>query len=321
MTSSTLSPDPRVAICICTHNRTEMLKLLLQSLHDIDLGTWCTSEVELIVIDNSPNLTTRDICVQTGATLPFNVHYDTEPEPGITYARNRAAAVAIERGADFIAFIDDDDVPESDWLRQLLECQQATKADIVFGSWILDQQMPEWARGTGIFRPPDKIKREKKDGRYGLPSCASTCNLLVGSDILERVGAAGPIFSHLFCHSGGEDKDFFIRASNMGARLASAEKSVIHRIHDGERYTARGLIRRGFKNGCSQVNMARHHGNSTRMLKLFWMALIKFLMSLFVLPFAICSKKYAMHHLYRIAKAGGVLYTTMTGRSIKYYSR
>jgi hypothetical protein len=28
-----------------------------------------------------------------------------------------------------------------------------------------------------------------------------------------------------------------------------------------------------------------------------------------------------MHSLYRIAKACGVLYTSVTGRSIKYYSR
>jgi hypothetical protein len=28
-----------------------------------------------------------------------------------------------------------------------------------------------------------------------------------------------------------------------------------------------------------------------------------------------------MHSLYRMAKAAGVLYTTLTGRSIKYYSR
>ena len=314
------SPNCRVAICICTHTRTDVLKLLLQSLHDIDLGAWRTSDVELIVIDNSPNPMTRDVCVQTGAALPFNVYYTTEPEPGITYARNRAVAVAIERGAHFIAFIDDDDLPQSDWLLQLLDCQQTTAADIVFGSWILDQQMPEWARGTGIFRPPNKVKREKKDSRYGLPSCASTCNLLVGRDILQRVGASGPIFSHLFCDSGGEDKDFFIRACKMGALLVSAEKSVIHRIHDAERYTARGLIRRGFKNGCSQVNMARHHGNVKRILKLFSAAFIKFFISLFVLPFAIFSKKYIMHHLYRMAKAGGVVYATMTGRSIKYYS-
>jgi len=315
------SPDPRVAICVCTHNRAEVLKRLLLTLRDIELGDRDPASVELIVIDNNPNSATRDICELTGASLPITVHYTTEPEPGITHARNRAVAVAIERGNKFIAFIDDDDVPRSDWLLQLLERQQATGADLVFGSWVLDEQMPDWARESGIFRSPTKTKQEKKGGRYGLPDCASTCNLLVGRDILLRVGEAGPVFSHAFCNSGGEDKDFFISAHNMGASLASAEKSVIHRIHGPERYTARGLIRRGFKNGCSQVNMARYHGDGKRLAKLLSTALAKMLISLIVMPFSIFSKGVFMHSLYRMAKATGVLYTTLTGRSIKYYSR
>lgn len=317
----TPSLDRRVAICICTHTRSEELKQLLLNLRDIDLGTLNPSDVELIVIDNSPNPATRDICEQAGATLPINVHYAIEPESGITYARNRAVSVAIERGAHFIAFIDDDDLPRSDWLLQLLERQQATNADLVFGSWIMDEQMPEWAQESGIFRPPIKVRREKKGGRYGLPSCASTCNVLVGRNILERIEAVGPVFSHAFCNSGGEDKDFFIRARNMGAQLASAEKSVIHRIHDANRYSGRGLLRRGFKNGCSQVTLARNHGDTKRVPKLFIAAFTKFLLSLIGLPFLIFSKSNAMHTFYRMAKASGVLYTTVTGRSIKYYSR
>ncbi len=319
--SITPVPDHRVAICVCTHSRAEVLKRLLLTLRDIELGGRDAALVELIVIDNNPNSATRDICAQTGASLPISVHYTTEPETGITHARNRAVAVALERGAEFIAFIDDDDIPSADWLLQLLTRQQDTGADLVFGSWVLDQQMPDWARESGIFRSPTKTKQDKKGGRYGLPDCASTCNLLVGRDILLRVGAAGPIFSHAFCNSGGEDKDFFIRAHNMGASLASAEKSVIHRIHGPERYTARGLIRRGFKNGCSQVNMARYHGDGNRKLKLLSTALAKMLISLIVLPFSIFSKGTFMHSLYRMAKATGVLYTTVTGRSIKYYSR
>lgn len=319
--NSSPSPDHRVAICICTHSRAEVLKRLLLSLRDIELGDWDRSDVELIVIDNNPNSATRDICAQTGTSLPINVHYATEPEPGITYARNRAVAVALERGARFVAFIDDDDVPRNDWLLQLLERQRVTRADLVFGSWVLDEQMPDWARESGIFRSPSKTKQYKKGGRYGLPDCASTCNLLVGRDILERVGAVGPVFSHAFCNSGGEDKDFFIRAHNLGASLASAEKSVIHRIHGPGRYTATGLIRRGFKNGCSQVSMARYHGDGKRRFKLLSTALAKFLISLIVLPFTIFSRGGFMHSLYRMAKATGVLYTTVTGRSIKYYSR
>lgn len=310
-----------VAICVCTHNRAEVLKRLLLTLKDIDLNGYDPKAVELIVIDNNPNSATRDICELTGRSLPIRVHYTTEPEAGITYARNRAVAVALERGAKLIAFIDDDDVPRSDWLTHLLDRQTATGADLVFGSWVLDEQMPDWARDSGIFRSPSKTKQDKKGGRYGLPDCASTCNLLVGKDILLKVGATGPIFSHAFCNSGGEDKDFFIRAHHLGASLASAENSIIHRIHGPGRYTAYGLIRRGFKNGCSQVNMARYHGDGARMFRLLATALSKLLISLIILPFTVFSRAKFMHSLYRVAKASGVLFTTLTGRSIKYYSR
>ena len=317
----TTSVDLRVAICVCTHSRSQGLMRLLVALQDIDLSGYSPQSVELIVIDNDPNPETRAICERAAPRLPIALHYTEESRAGITHARNTAVAVALQRGADFVAFIDDDDQPQSDWLIQLLDRQAVTNADLVFGTWVLDSLMPQWARESGIFRSPVKAKHENKGGRYGLPGCASTCNALVGRDILERIATTGPVFSHAFRYSGGEDKDFFIRASSLGANLKSADMSVIHRNHEPDRYTARGLLKRGFKNGCSQVGMARSHGGGKRVWKLLGTAFTKLLMSLFLLPFSVFSKGLFMHSLYRMAKALGVLYTALTGRSIKYYSR
>ena len=320
MTVST-TVDHRIAICVCTHSRSQGLMRLLVAMQDIELSGYNPQSVELIVIDNNPNPETEAICHRAAPRLPVQIHYVAEPEAGITYARNRAVAVALERGADFVAFIDDDDQPQPDWLIQLLDRQAVTDADLVFGTWVLDTQMPQWARESGIFRSPVKAKHENKGGRYGLPGCASTCNALVGRDLLERVATTGPVFSHTFRSSGGEDKDFFIRAHGLGARLASADMSVIHRNHEPERYTARGLLKRGFKNGCSQVGMARSHGNGMRVFRLLGTALTKLVISLILLPISIFSRGFFMHSLYRMAKACGVLYTAFTGRSINYYSR
>ncbi len=313
--------DLRVAICVCTHSRSQGLMRLLVALQDIDLSGYNPSSVELIVVDNNPNPETEAICQRAAPRLPIAIHYVTEPRSGITYARNRGVEVALQRGADFLAFIDDDDQPRSDWLIQLLDRQAVTGADMVFGTWVLDSLMPQWARESGIFRSPVKAKHENKGGRYGLPGCASTCNALVGRSILERVATTGPVFNHTFRFSGGEDKDFFIRAHELGANLASADMSVIHRNHEPDRYTARGLLKRGFKNGCSQVSMARAHGTSARVIKLLATSLSKILMSLLLLPFSLFSKGMLMHNLYRMAKAFGVLYTSLTGRSVNYYSR
>jgi succinoglycan biosynthesis protein ExoM len=313
--------DLRVAICACTHSRSQGLTRLLVAMQDLDLSGYNPQSVEMIVIDNNPNPETAAICERAAPRLPVNLHYTEAPEAGITHARNRAVKVALERGADFIAFIDDDDEPQSDWLIQLLDRQAVTKADLVFGTWVLDTQMPQWARESGIIRSPVKVKHDNKGGRYGLPGCASTCNVLIGRDILQRVATTGTIFSHDFRYSGGEDKDFFIRAHHLGADLASADMSVIHRNHEPERYTATGLLKRGFKNGCSQVGMARSHGDYLRVLGLLGTAVGKLIISLILLTFSIFSRGFFMHNLYRMAKAGGVLYTALTGHSISYYSR
>ncbi len=294
---------------------------LLVALQDIDLSGYNPDAVELIVIDNNPNRETAAICERAAPRLPIGLHYVVEKQSGITFARNKAVEVAMQRDADFVAFIDDDDQPQSDWLIQLLDRQAVTGADMVFGTWVLDNLMPQWARESGIFRSPVKAKHENKGGRYGLPGCASTCNALVGRDILERVATTGPVFDHTFRYSGGEDKDFFIRAHSLGAKLTSADMSVIHRNHEPDRYTARGLVRRGFKNGCSQVGMARSHGTNSRVLKLVGGSMSKLLISLFLLPFSIFSRGMLMHNLYRIAKAFGVNYAALTGRNINYYSR
>ncbi len=321
MTAASAIKPSRIAICVCTHDRADALSTLLDSLRDIELAGIDPRQVELVIIDNRPNPRTREVCERAAAELPVGLFYAEEPQPGLTYARNRAVTVALERGADFLAFIDDDDLPRPDWLLRLLEQQSATGADLVFGSWVLDEQMPEWARESGIFRSPGKHKSEtKKHRRYGLPDFASGCNMLATRSILERVGASGPIFDHAFCFIGGEDKDFFIRAQEQGATLACADHSVIRRNHEAERYTMRGLFRRGFKNGCSRVNMAGSHGDRRRRLKLVATALGKLSISLIMLPFSIFSRGAFMHHLYRLAKSSGVVYSSITGRGINYYS-
>ncbi len=314
--------DTRVAICVCTHSRSEALSRLLVQLQDIDLRGYNPEWIELVVVDNNPNSETRHVCSMAAPRLPISLHYTEEPRAGISYARNHAVKVALERGADFVAFIDDDDIPQQDWLIRLLDRQVVTRADLVFGTWMLDAEMPEWLRSSGIFRSPDrsKPKVKAKGGRYGLPQSASTCNILAGREILERVGAKGPIFSHAFCYSGGEDKDFFIRAREMGAKLSSANNSVVHRIHEPERYTVSGLLKRGFKNGCSQTNMARYHGDRWRLPQLVATAFGKLVLSMIIMPFTIFSRRMFHHYLYRIAKCTGVIYTAVTGKSVKYYA-
>ena len=309
---------PRVAICVCTHSRPQGLRRVLRAARRIQLDGRDPQAVEMIVVDNDPNPETKAICDQAAADLPIKLHYEAEPRVGITHARNRAARAALQRGADFMAFIDDDDEPHPDWLSQLLRRQAATDADIVFGVFTLDSgHLPAWAKKSRLYRLQAK-------GRDGLPPNASTNNVLIGRKITQQVATAngGEIFRQRFLLSGGEDRDFFLRARALGARLTRADQSVIRRIHEPARYTARGILRRGFKIGGARVILAQTHGGMTGLVGaalMFCPLLLTALLCL--LPFSFFCKGYAMLTLYRLAKSGGVLYTAALGRNIQYYAR
>lgn len=99
--------DPQCTVVICTRRRPAKLARCLAAL-DLDHPSY-----ELLVVDNSAgDRDTRRLAAEAGA------RYLVEPRSGLSRARNAGARAA--RGA-IVAFIDDDAVPEPDWLRRHAE--------------------------------------------------------------------------------------------------------------------------------------------------------------------------------------------------------
>lgn len=311
----------KLVVCICTHNREAPLERLLLALEGVDLGGDLAGvQVESVVVDNYAGGNAADLCRRYAERLPIPLRYVRESSRGISQARNRAVAEALGVGADWVAFIDDDDIPYPDWLRQLVRTQCATGADIVFGCWVLGPDVPSWVREAEIFKSLVEPADAERNGRYGLPWMASTCNVLIGREVLERVGAGGPLFDEDLSHSGGEDKDFFLRARDQGAQLASAGESVVIRQHDPKRFTVVGLFLRGFKNGCSRINKTWTHGGAWAVFKRLLSTLLKLTLVSVSLPFLIFSRRTFMPQVYRLGKVSGIFYSLLTGRNYRYYS-
>lgn len=311
----------KTSICICTYQRDELLERVLRCLSNIALdGPLADMDVELLVIDNAGSAATARLCERAGSDLKIPLRYFSEPRRGISQARNRAVAEALLGGADMISFIDDDDLPRDDWLRALVGKRLNTSADIVFGSWVLGAGVPDWARGSDIFKALVTPGESEKAGNYGLPRMASTCNVLIARKILEKVGREGSVFKEELSRSGGEDKDFFIRALKAGAKLASEQGSIITRHHEPGRFRVQGLLQRGFKNGCSRMHKARQHSTRLGVAQRFVLALLKMIWVLMTLVFCLFSRRLFMHQLYRLGKSAGVVYAAFTGRSYGYYS-
>ena len=183
-----------------------------------------------------------------------------------------------------MAFLDDDDLPEPDWLRHLLDTQRRTGADLVFGFWRLPAalELPGWLRDTRYFRPPDPDARN----RYGLPAWAGTYNLLASLAALERLAGPDGPFLQEFAHSGGEDSDLFIRAQGAGFTHACALDSIVVRTWEPQRLTLRGILRRGFLLGGARVHLARAHLPAPQTKGLAWSSWRKLAKSLLQLPLA-----------------------------------
>lgn len=306
----------RLYVCVCTHNRVDLLQELLESLQTIELDGLDPRQVRLLVVDNNPTGSVRAMCGPYSDRLPIGLDVAEEPQRGISFARNKAVSVALNDGADFVAFIDDDDMPEPDWLLRLVEKQRDTDADIVFGGWrpMGNVDMPAWLKQTRSFQ--SHVPRSRN--AYGLPKYVGTCNVLFRRGVLERLGADGPVFDPDFALIGGGDKDLFIRASKSGSNLVLADRSIINKREEEDRQTIKGALRRAFRNGCSVMNMSMKHGTSTEVKRKRNQSVKRLVLSVLRVPLYLFSKDRQLVNLYQISRQLGALFR-YAGFRYKYY--
>lgn len=207
-----------IVLCVCTYRRPDGLKKLLDSLPSLELD----HPLQVVVADNDDARQGIDVCQNIGPDYPFTIHTLSATEPGISAARNAATLEALRLQPDLIAFLDDDEWPEPQWLAELVRVQQ--QCDV--------------AAVGGPTRPvfPDDAPEDIRTNPYygadmGLPD-ESICQLQAGGNFLIKAdvmrGYAPDFFHPDFAHSGGEDLAFFMQLSHHGHRMAWAAQAIVH---------------------------------------------------------------------------------------------
>jgi glycosyltransferase involved in cell wall biosynthesis len=237
---------PIVSICVCTYRRPQGLKRLLDSLKALMLPPELT--VELVVVDNHAEGSARDVFETHVQGWGRPARYVVESRSGVGHARSRCVAEA--RG-EWIAFIDDDEWAEPQWLALLWGQRQQRDADGVFGPVIasFEQEPPEWLVASGAYRRA----RHPSGMRMGWPDCASG-NVLFRRQLFFDVGGFDPAFAE----SGSEDSDFFWRCLSSGAVFVWCDEAIAHEGVPPQRMTREYLNKRAFIAG---QNYARLHGH------------------------------------------------------------
>jgi succinoglycan biosynthesis protein ExoM len=192
--------------------------------------------MRIVVIDNDRQRSASAVAETFRASSGIELVYDVEPEQNIALARNRALAHC---HADYVAFIDDDELPSQAWLRTLLDCLRHYDADVAFGPVLsrLPDQVPPWMRDC--FRKPDVATGAPV--RFGG----------AGNVLLRRAALAARTlqFDPAFGLTGGEDTDLFYRLHLAGRRLVWCAEALASEAVPPARLQLSWQRRRAFRGG------------------------------------------------------------------------
>jgi CheY-like chemotaxis protein len=243
-----------VAICIATCRRPQGLRRTLESLAMLETER----DVAVIVADNDAEgregIAMAEVLKAEGYRWPLIVM--TVAERGIPQVRNALVRTALALPhIRFVAMLDDDEAAEPGWLRAILACQAATRADVVGGAVLreLEGDVPGWMTEHPILRP-------KLRGQSGVVSLVeSTANVLIDAEALRAMGDTP--FDEALALTGGSDKQLFTRMQSAGRRFAWAEDARVTELIPASRITAKWLLMRGYRVGMTDmITLMTHSG-------------------------------------------------------------
>jgi glucosyl-dolichyl phosphate glucuronosyltransferase len=241
---------PDISIVIATYQWVDCLIYLLDSLNCQTVG----KEVfEVIVVANTQDEIdsnrVKNLCGRP-AYAELELHYIHHPVVGLSAARNRGVAAA---RADLVGFLDDDSLPEADWVEKVVQIFSETKADIVGGPsepYYLTSK-PHWFRDLYVVT---------SDGHK---ACWLTgTKTVIGRNMAWRkqviVDLGG--FSTAFGYVGnkmvlGEDTELNQRARRAGYTTWYDPRLLIQHYVNPIRMHVSWFLSSGFRNGQAKANV------------------------------------------------------------------
>ena len=240
-----------ITVCICTYKRPGLLGRLLDALRDQKTEGLFTYSV--VVADNDQQESAKSAVNSFAAACEIKAIYCVEPTPNIAMARNK---VVQEAKGDYLAFIDDDEIPGNDWLLVMLRTLKARGVDGVLAPVLpyFETEAPKWLVKAGFYDRP----RHETGFVLGWQE-ARTGNVLLRRRILDGIGE---VFRPEF-GAGGEDQDFFKRMMDQGRKFIWCDEAPAHELVPPHRWRRRFLLKRALLRGKTTF---RHRTNLLRNL-------------------------------------------------------
>ena len=203
-----------VDVCICTFRR-EQVTFTLRSLAEMTMPENC--QLRIIVADNDTSPSAQVMVATAAETYGLTLTYLHAPAANISIARNACLDAAT---ADYVAFIDDDEIVSQSWLSEMLLRQHESSADVVLGP-----VYPIYPDGSASWLVAGNFHATLPVTVGGKIITGYTGNVLMRRDAAALRGLR---FDIALGVSGGEDTDFFSRAHRADASIAHAKDAAVH---------------------------------------------------------------------------------------------
>jgi succinoglycan biosynthesis protein ExoM len=227
---------PHIAVCVCTYKRPDLLRRALEAICAQETAGAFTYSV--VVVDNDQAESARATVEGLRAHSGVPLQYAVEPRQNIALARNKAVEHA---DGDFIAFLDDDELPVREWLLTLLRNCQSRGADGVVGPVKphFDAGAPAWVVKGKFYERPTYPTGYVIDWRKGR----------TGNVLLKREMFAAPEDRFRPQFQVGEDQDFFRRMIEEGRVFVWCDEAVAYEVVPPARWKRSFMLRRALLRG------------------------------------------------------------------------
>ncbi|MFI3155883.1 MAG: WecB/TagA/CpsF family glycosyltransferase [Methylococcaceae bacterium] len=224
-----------VTVCLCTYQRrslTETLASLARQRLPDGLS------MDIVVADNDPAESGRAVVDAFVQEKQLAITYVLAKQPGVVAARNCSVANAV---GGWLAFIDDDEEADADWLKTLLECAYAYQASVVIGA--VHTRYPAEA--------PAWIVEGNFSGRQLAPTGTRLDTGITGNALVHRNALPDPKapFNPAFNMAGGEDTELFSRIAASGHRIVACREAQVFETVEPQRLCTRFLLRKALRVG------------------------------------------------------------------------
>ena len=227
-----------INVCICTYKRPELLKNLLIKLQNQRTNQFFSYSI--IVVDNDYERSGKVVVETIKKNGKIPIEYYVEPEQNIALARNKAIENA---KGDYVAFIDDDELPIDDWLLNLYQTLNKYEVAGILGPVkpYFEGEPPEW-----LVRGKFCERESFKTGTNIHWDQTRTGNTLLRKYLFE---SEDKCFDAKLGRTGGEDIDFFKRAMDVGRNFVWCNEAVVFEVVPPERWTKHFYLRKYLQMG------------------------------------------------------------------------